>query len=681
MAKPQEDSQSAATEALIAAGDAAQAEDVAALEAASAGAQRRLQPSRKSIVERMMFGDTPELSELYSGADRMLSHDHSAARSIVETSQELLAQGRAFSADKKISAQLRNAVATAGGYGFTVPTKFGGLEHNYSQLAWLEEALAANGLGALAVELSGQLTIGSSALLGYGTAQQRETFLPEIASGALIAFALTEVGVGVNAKRVQAYVERDDNAGCWRLNADGAASKLYITSATHGGLAAIVAKKGRESRDLGLFIVRLPDSDVDGEFSFSCASSNVSAFAQNINSRMSFRNFPVPFDQEIEGNGVEVLFYCLRMGRCMLAAMCAGFQRMMAADAVHYAINREGVGGKVIRHELPRLGIAKMLGGALTAQALAHLSLAQDADGADLAGLRDLTKSASAGFALESLIACERVIGGRSLDNDSRITELRPTIHAFGVVEGEDDLIRLGMVKDLTAEFTRNYLQSLLGVLRDANTGTDGKPVSESQRIEKLGFASLRKDSTRTRTAIAKLFTSKGLWTLVGWVFVSALADIAALPARLLPTFLLPRYRKLPGRLGHYLRFAEYGLRACRWRYLFLNGVYQLELTRAQLPMQRLARRIEQLFVTATVCAHASRCDESVQRIAEFQAERMKAEIGFALPFARFRSTQRIRMAVASITRDLESGKCSMIDSIAPQPYAHSWENRGKDHD
>jgi hypothetical protein len=32
-----------------------------------------------------------------------------------------------------------------------------------------------------------------------------------------------------------------------------------------------------------------------------------------------------------------VLFYCLRMGRCMLAAMSAGYQRMFAADAAHYA--------------------------------------------------------------------------------------------------------------------------------------------------------------------------------------------------------------------------------------------------------------------------------------------------------------------------------------------------------
>ena len=70
----------------------------------------------------------------------------------------------------------------------------------------MEEALASNGIGALAVEISGQLTIGSSSLLGYGTDYQKSTFLPMISQGRITSFALTEVGVGVNAKKIQAYV-------------------------------------------------------------------------------------------------------------------------------------------------------------------------------------------------------------------------------------------------------------------------------------------------------------------------------------------------------------------------------------------------------------------------------------------------------------------------------------------
>ena len=69
----------------------------------------------------------------------------------------------------------------------------------HGELAAVEEALAANGLGPLAVEISGQLTIGAGSLLAYGEEQQQRTFLPLVAEGRPMAFGLTEVGVGVNA--------------------------------------------------------------------------------------------------------------------------------------------------------------------------------------------------------------------------------------------------------------------------------------------------------------------------------------------------------------------------------------------------------------------------------------------------------------------------------------------------
>ena len=309
MTNSNQESKSAAHEALLAVGDKAQAEEIALFEAATEGAQRKLKVTRESLVVRMIFGQQPELSELCSGADKMLKSSHADTDKILSKAITLNEEGLAFDQNKKISTQLRDDLAQIGVYGLTVPKEFSGLGLNYSQLACLEESLAANGLGSLAVEVSGQLTIGSSALLGYGTSEQRTRFLPEIAKGRLIAFALTEVGVGVNAKRVQAWVERDEENQCWRLNAYGAANKLYITSATHGGLAAIVARKGKGGKEMGLFILEMPEQDMDGDVQFSCESSNVSAFAENINSRISFKNFPVPFEQEIQGNGVEVLFY------------------------------------------------------------------------------------------------------------------------------------------------------------------------------------------------------------------------------------------------------------------------------------------------------------------------------------------------------------------------------------
>ncbi|BFM49394.1 acyl-CoA dehydrogenase family protein [Marinomonas sp. THO17] len=665
---------SISAQALKAAGDHSQAEDIAALEQAADAAGRHLDTTQSSLLQRMIYGPKPDMEELQSGVNNMKQSYTPDATRILQAGLACLEQDQAFGEDGKITSRLRNAVAEEGAYGFTVPTQYGGQGKRYSEFACLTEDFAANGLGALSVEISGQLTIGSSALLGYGTESQKNHYLPAISGGQLIAFALTEVGVGVNAKRVKAYVEEDKDHACWRLFAEGECNKLYITSATHGGLMAIVARKGKVSKELALFVIELPDKDLEGDVSFRCESSNVSAFPQNINSRVHFKNFPIPYEQEILGNGVEVLFYCLRMGRCMLAAQAAGFQRMMAADALHYAKQREGVGGKVIKHELPKLALVKMLGGALTAQALSHLALAQDQNKVDLAGLRDITKSASAQSLLDSLIACEKVMGGRSLDKGSRISDIRATVHAFGIVEGEDDLIRLGMVRDLTKSFTENYMAGLLGILQQANTDKEGKPVAHEKRLLKLSLGGFIQSPKRMSKILLSLVLKSGFWRLLGWIAGNALVSLVDRCAQWIPGKWCRRYQKIPTHLTPHLRFAEYQLRKCRWHYLKMSMIYQLELTQAQLPLQQLGKRIEILMSIVTLCAHVSQLDESSQRIALAQIEIMRSGLeGNSMSVKRMES---LRSAVNHVAKDLIKGEPSLIAEVKVQAFAHPWEEK-----
>ena len=272
---------STAAQALEAAGDAEQARDVAALDDSALAAQARLGTVRPSLVQRLIYGPRPATSELASGT-RIGNALSPAGRAVVEAALDCMARGEAFEANTKLSAELRRAVAEEKAYGFTVPADFGGAGGNYGQLALAEEALAANGLGALAVEISGELTIGAGSLLGYGTDEQKKTYLPMLSEGRLMAFALTEVGVGVNAKKVQAYVELDEDASCWRLHGDGPRAKMYITNATHGAIAGLVARIGKGGKKVGLFVVELPEKDlVRGEgqdYGFRCTSTEVSAF-------------------------------------------------------------------------------------------------------------------------------------------------------------------------------------------------------------------------------------------------------------------------------------------------------------------------------------------------------------------------------------------------------------------
>ena len=670
---------STAAQALAAAGDAESARDVGALDDAAKQAALRLGASKKGLVERLIYGPLPETSELQSGAVAASRMDTEAGDEVMAAALGSLERGEAFTADGKLSAELRKTVAEAGGYGFTVPAEFGGKEREYTQLALIEEEMAANGLGPLAVEISGELTIGAGSLLAYGTEAQKKTFLPLVSEGQLMAFGLTEVGIGVNAKKVRAYVEPDPSGFGYRLFAHGDRNKLWITNATHGSLVGIVARIGQTGKKVGLFVLRLPEKDIrkqDGkDHDFWCQSSNTGAFTANFNSRIHFENFPLKQDQEIPADGVEVLFYCLRMGRCMLAAMSAGYQRMFAADASAYANGREGVGGQVIKHELPRQHLGKMLGGALMSRALSHLSLRQDKQGVDLAGLRDLTKSAAATSALDAQIACERVLGGRSFDKTSRVHEARHNMHVFGVVEGEDDLILMGMVKDVTDGFTTKYMAGMLGVLQSLNVGPDGKPLPRDQRILRITTSTVLNKPGKVFTATRRLLGNGSFWKLAGWITGNAVVELLRLPGRLVPTGLCPRFQLLPKELRGYARFAERRLRWLRWAYLGINLHFQLELTRAQIPLQRLGKVME-LLVSILATAHhaASTRDQSQIRVAALQCEQLMTRVKGMKLLTGLWQMDRLRKHVANVGEDIEKGQSTLLQDVKPQAFAHPFE-------
>ena len=250
----------------------------------------------------------------------------------------------------------------------------------------------------------------------------------------------------------------------------------------------------------------------------------------------------------------------------MLAAMSAGYQRMLARDASFYAIRRIGVGGAVIRHELPRLALGKMLGGALLARALAYLALEQDANGVDLAGLRDLTKSVGAQAALESMIACEHVLGGRAFDGRSRVNAARANLHLFGVVEGEDDMIRMGMVRDVTNRFVSHTLRGCSACCAPPTWIDRAASSWEQDRLLRIGRneKSIRRPARCAAAARERLVTARRVLAarrLGGAAMRCSLScGCRRVSCRL---SLLPRYRPLPKRLRRHARFAERKLEGC----------------------------------------------------------------------------------------------------------------------
>jgi len=111
-----------------------------------------------------------------------------------------------------------------------------------------------------AITVSAHTTLGSSPIVNFGTPEQKEKYIPLVASGQVLAgFGLTEPGAGSDAGGTQTTAVKVD--GGWVLNG----SKIFITHAGVGEVFVVTAQTDREKGTKGItsFIVTKPTTDLE----------------------------------------------------------------------------------------------------------------------------------------------------------------------------------------------------------------------------------------------------------------------------------------------------------------------------------------------------------------------------------------------------------------------------------
>lgn len=187
---------------------------------------------------------------------------------------------------------VRAELARAGLMGLGIPSEFGGAGGSRRALAAVLEEVAAEN-AAVATLLSVHLSVAAAPIVRWGTAGQREKWLPRLARGdALGAFALSEPGVGSDAAHLTMKYRRDDSGfvltGTKMFITNAASSDLVLAFATrdpsagHRGISAFLVPgnapgltvaqrldklgiRGSETTELVFDDVRLGTDDLLGE--------------------------------------------------------------------------------------------------------------------------------------------------------------------------------------------------------------------------------------------------------------------------------------------------------------------------------------------------------------------------------------------------------------------------------
>lgn len=238
-------------------------------------------------------------------------------------------------------------------FGLSIPEQYGGLELDMvGKCAIFEEiGKTHNGYTTLIGAHNG---IGSVGIIELGNEQQKQKYLPKMATGEWIgAFALTEPTAGSNALSMKTTaVKKGDK---YILNG----SKHYITNAVDGHVFTVMALTDREKGAKGItsFIV---EKDMPG-FVLG-AVENKMGLRGSHSAELFFDNLEVPAENVLgeEGMGYVNALKILANGRAGLAARNLGSCEKLLEHSISYAHEREQFGQPIIEFQAVQHMLAEM---------------------------------------------------------------------------------------------------------------------------------------------------------------------------------------------------------------------------------------------------------------------------------------------------------------------------------
>jgi len=215
--------------------------------------------------------------------------------------------------------------------GATFPEKYGGLNEDFVTATLINEALG--GGHSFAVAMAAHNGIGSLPILYFGTEEQKQKYIPKLATGELKgAYALTEPNAGSDALSGKTSARLTDDGKHYLINGQ----KIWITNAGFADIFTVFAKVDGDK--FSAFIV---ERGTEG-LSFGEEEHKMGIKGSSTR-QVFFENCKVPAENLLgeTGRGHIIAFNILNIGRLKLCAAALGGGKRALNTTINYAATRE----------------------------------------------------------------------------------------------------------------------------------------------------------------------------------------------------------------------------------------------------------------------------------------------------------------------------------------------------
>jgi alkylation response protein AidB-like acyl-CoA dehydrogenase len=291
--------------------------------------------------------------------------------------------------------------------------------------------------------------LGSLGLKLAGTEEQKQRYLPQLASGeSLCAYALTEPGSGSDSAAMRTQARRDGDD--YVLTG----SKRFITNAGVADLYTVFAKTDPEAGHAGISAF-LVESQAPG-FEVGRIEPKM-GIKGSTTGEIFFNECRVPADNLLgdEGEGFRIAMRILDRSRPGIGAQGLGLAQGATDFALEYARSRETMGKPIAEHQLIAAKLADMETRCEAARGLLYkvgAMIDEDAPDEELTKLSAMAKLFCTDVAMDVTTEAVQILGGYGYMQEYPLERMMRDAKITQIYEGTNEIQRLVIAREMLKE-------------------------------------------------------------------------------------------------------------------------------------------------------------------------------------------------------------------------------------
>ncbi len=346
-------------------------------------------------------------------------------------------------------AEIVEKMMELGLFGATIAPEYGGLGLSATTYAKIVERVSAVWMSVAGIFNSHLIM--AAAVQRFGTAQQKQRYLPRFASGELRGgVALTEPDCGTDLQAIRTQARRDGDF--YVVNG----RKAWITNSIQGQILAVLVKTDPSTkpahRGMSLLLIE------------KCEGYTVGRKLEKLGYRgidtaeLLFEDCRIPLGSligETEGQGLQQILSGLELGRINVAARGVGIARACLEESIAYSQVRKTFGKPICEHQAIQIQLADMA----TRVEAARLLIESAARAYDTGQRCDMEAGMAKLFATEAAITnsidAMRIHGAYGYSKEFNIERYYRDAPLLAIGEGTNELQRIIIARQLIKRNTR----------------------------------------------------------------------------------------------------------------------------------------------------------------------------------------------------------------------------------